>query len=98
MNGLKKAGVVIDRFGMEVSLVPDGDSHFTAAVDLVVSPPLWGWLFGLGPGVEVLGPDWAAADFAARLEQAAALYRGRLSGCGEEKKTEEKPPEECREE
>lgn len=92
------AGVVIDRFGLEVSLVPDGGSHFTAAVDLVVSPPLWGWLFGLGPGVEVLGPDWAAADFSARLEQAAALYRGRLSGPGAEKKAEEKPLEECREE
>ena len=44
------AGVVIDRFGLEVSLVPDGEGHFTATVDVVASPPLWGWLFGLGPG------------------------------------------------
>ena len=92
------AGVVVDRFGLEVSLVPDGDSHFTAAVDLVVSPPLWGWLFGLGPGVEVLGPDWAAADFADRLERTAALYRGRQAGPGEEETPEEKPLEECRRE
>ena len=69
------AGVVIDRFGREVPLVPDGDNHFTVTLDLVVSPPLWGWLFGLGPGVEVLGPEWAVKDFAARLEQAAAMYR-----------------------
>ena len=72
------AGVVIDRFGLEVPLIPDGEGYFTVTVDLVVSPPLWGWLFGLGPGVEVLAPDWAAADFAGRLEQAAALYRNRL--------------------
>ena len=72
------AGGVIDRFGLEVPLIPDGEGYFTVTVDLVVSPPLWGWLFGLGPGVEVLAPDWAAADFAGRLEQAAALYRNRL--------------------
>ena len=63
------AGVVIDRFGLEVSLVPDGPDHFTASVDLVVSPPLWGWLFGLGPGVEVRSPSWAVEEFAARLEE-----------------------------
>ena len=71
------AGVLIDRFGLEVALIPDGEGYFTASVDLVVSPPLWGWLFGLGPGVEVLSPDWAVDEFAARLEQAAALYRNR---------------------
>lgn len=73
------AGVVIDRFGLEVPLIPDGEAHFTATLDLVASPPLWGWLFGLGPGVEVLGPGWAVKELAARLEQAAAMYRGRLS-------------------
>lgn len=71
------AGVVIDRFGLEVPLIPDGEGHFTVTVDVVASPPLWGWLFGLGLGVEVLGPGWAAEEFAARLERAAALYRDR---------------------
>ena len=71
------AGVVIDRFGLEAPLVPDGEGYFTVSVDLVVSPPLWGWLFGLGPGVEVLEPGWAAEDFAGRLEEMAALYRNR---------------------
>ena len=77
------AGVVIDRFGLEVSLIPDGEGYFTASVDLVASPPLWGWLFGLGTGVEVLGPDWAVDEFRARLERTAALYRGRPQ-CPEE--------------
>lgn len=71
------AGVMIDRFGLDVSLIPDGEGCFTASVDLVVSPPLWGWLFGLGTGVEVLGPDWAVEEFRGRLEAAAALYRVR---------------------
>ena len=71
------AGVVIDRFGLEMSLVPDGEDHFTAALDVVVSPPLWGWLFGLGAGVEVLSPDWAVEEFRGHLERMTALYRDR---------------------
>ena len=86
------AGVLIDRFGLEVALIPDGEEHFTASVDLVVSPPLWGWLFGLGPGVEVLSPDWAVDEFAARLEQAAALYQNRPP---REERAEENGPEEA---
>ena len=77
------AGVVIDRFGLDVSLIPDGEGYFTASVDLVASPPLWGWLFGLGTGVEVLEPDWAVAEFRGRLEEAAAQYRNRTE-CPEE--------------
>ena len=79
----RMAGVVIDRFGLDVSLIPDGEGYFTASVDLVASPPLWGWLFGLGMGVEVLGPDWAVAEFRGRLEEAAARYRDRAE-CPEE--------------
>ncbi|MGN0985391.1 MAG: helix-turn-helix transcriptional regulator [Candidatus Enterenecus sp.] len=68
------AGVVIDRFGQEVMLVPDGEDHFTVTVDVVASPPLWGWLFGLGNGVEILSPQWAAAEFKHRLEDLLKLY------------------------
>ena len=79
----RMAGVVIDRFGLDVSLIPDGEGYFTASVDLVASPPLWGWLFGLGTGVEVLGPDWAVEEFRSRLEAAAARYRARPECPGE---------------
>ena len=68
------AGVVMDRFGQDVMLVPDGEDHFTVTLDVVVSPPFWGWVFGLGDGVEVLSPDWAVDEFRRRLGQVAALY------------------------
>ena len=67
------AGVVLDRFGQDVMLVPDGEDHFTVTLDVVVSPPFWGWVFGLGDGVEVLSPDWAVDEFRRRLGQVAAL-------------------------
>lgn len=68
------AGVVIDRFGQDVPMVSDGEDRFTAALEVVVSPPFWGWLFGLGDGVEILSPDWAVEEFRGRLSAVAALY------------------------
>ena len=61
------AGVVLDRFGMDTILVPGEDGRFTVTLDVVVSPQFWGWVFGLGAGVKVLGPDWAAAEYVALL-------------------------------
>jgi len=69
------AGVVLDRFGRDVTLVPDGPDHFTVILDAVVSPPFWGFLFTLGDGVEVLAPDWAREEFQVRLAKVAELYR-----------------------
>ncbi len=41
-------GVVLDRFGRDAILVPDGEEHFTVTVPAVVSPQFLGWVFGLG--------------------------------------------------
>ena len=68
------AGVVLDRFGRDVMLVPDGEDHFTVTLERGVSPPFWGWLFGLGAGVEVLSPDWAAEEYREQLKTVLALY------------------------
>ncbi len=69
------AGVVIDRFGQDVMLAPDGEEHFTVSLNLVVSPPFWGWLFGLEDGVEVLSPGWAVDEFKAKLGRVLSQYR-----------------------
>jgi len=71
----RMAGVVLDRFGRDVILVPEGDDRFTVTLEVVVSPPFWGWLFTLGEEVEVLSPDWAREEFRQRLERAAERYR-----------------------
>jgi predicted DNA-binding transcriptional regulator YafY len=68
------AGVVLDRFGQDAMLVPDGPDRFTVSLDVVVSPPFWGWVFGLGDEVEVLSPDWAVEEFRQRLARTAAQY------------------------
>ena len=68
------AGVFLDRFGQDIMLVPQDEEHFTVTLDLVVSPPFWGWLFGLGAQVEVLSPAWAVEEFRQRLDQVQDVY------------------------
>ncbi len=56
------AGVILDRFGRDTMLVPDGEG-FTATLDVVVSPQFWGWLTGLGPDAKLLDPQWAVEEY-----------------------------------
>lgn len=65
-------GVVLDRFGQDVLLFPDGETHFNVTVEAVVSQQFFGWLFGLGDQVKILGPEWAAEEFRAQLAAMAA--------------------------
>ncbi len=67
-------GVVLDRFGQDTILVPDGEDHFTVTVAAVVSPQFMGWLFGLGDSVELVGPAWAAEAFRRQLRAVAERY------------------------
>ena len=66
------SGVVLDRFGQDIILVPDGEDHFTVTLSLVVSPQFWGWLFGLGKDAAVASPAWAVEEYRIQLEAALA--------------------------
>ena len=68
-------GVVLDRFGREVILVPEGEQFFTVTVQAVVSPQFLGWIFGLGDGVKIKSPDWAADMMREQLSAVAQLYQ-----------------------
>lgn len=62
--------IMLDRFGQEAMLIPDGEGRFTLTVEAVVSPQFYGWLFGLGSGVELTGPDWAVEEYRNMLRKA----------------------------
>lgn len=68
------ANVVIDRFGKEVILAPDGEDHFTVNVEVSVSPQFMAWVFGLGSGVEILWPADVRQQMAGRLEEMLEIY------------------------
>lgn len=49
-------GVVIDRFGKDIALVPVDGERFEAKVNVAVSPQFFGWVMGLGGGIRITGP------------------------------------------
>lgn len=50
------AGVMIDRFGKDIMLIPVDEEHFSVTVKVAVSGQFLGWIFALGKGVEIVGP------------------------------------------
>lgn len=68
------AGVVIDRFGKDVTIVPDGDTHFICRADVMVSPLFFGWVASFGAGVRLLSPDSVVRCFREHCESIHSLY------------------------
>ena len=66
--------VVLDRFGQDVMLMPDGEEHFTVTLPLVMSPQFFGWLFGLGDGVQLIGPPQAVDAYKTQISTVSSLY------------------------
>lgn len=69
------AGVVWDRFGHGVILVPDGPDSFTVQLPVVLSPQFFGWLFGLNGGLTITAPAQAVAAYRNQLAEALSLAR-----------------------
>jgi predicted DNA-binding transcriptional regulator YafY len=75
LRGTKNmVGVVLDRFGQDLILIPDGEDHFTVTLPVVVSPQFFGWLFGLDGGVELLRPASAVEQYRAHLRRQLERY------------------------
>lgn len=66
--------VIMDRFGDRAHIAPEDGSHFTALVQVVVSPQFFGWIFGLGSGVTILEPEDVARRMKSHLEQVSLKY------------------------
>ena len=68
------AGVIIDRFGKSVMMVPADEGHFTAHVTVMVSSQFLGWIFSLGEQVKILGPKSVAEQMKEEGERLLRQY------------------------
>lgn len=69
------AGVIIDRFGKNVILFPADDDYFTVNVDVHVSRQFLGWVFSLGDGIKIVGPDVVVEKMRMEVERLMMQYK-----------------------
>ena len=62
-------GVVLDRFGKDISLYPRDKDHFIAHVDVAVSRHFLGWVIAVGKGLRITGPNHIVRQMKYMAEQ-----------------------------
>ncbi|NLL91256.1 MAG: WYL domain-containing protein [Ruminococcaceae bacterium] len=66
--------LVIDRFGSDVFIYPEGDEHFIISIDIEVSPAFFGWIFMLGDKAKILEPKSLSDEFLNAISAVAKSY------------------------
>ena len=69
------AGVIIDRFGKDVMLIPKDDSYFTVNVKVAVSLQFLAWIIGLGEDVKILEPKTVVDRMNGEINRLIRQYR-----------------------
>ena len=67
-------GVILDRFGTDIMMIPAGKEHFRIHVKVSVSNQFLGWIFGLGDGVKILGPENVKDKMKEEIEKIKNIY------------------------
>lgn len=57
------AGVMLDRFGHDIWIIPVDDQHFKTRALVSVSPQFFGWVTGLGQGIRIEGPERVKQEY-----------------------------------
>lgn len=68
------AGVMIDRFGSNVSMRPLDAEHFQVRATIAVSRQFFGWLTGLGEGVWIVSPPEVRSQYHTYIKQILDCY------------------------
>ncbi len=68
--------VVMDRFGRDTMLIPDGEDHFVFTVKVAVSPMFLSWIIGFGTKAKILYPQNVVEACKAMCREAMAQYDG----------------------
>ena len=66
--------VVVDRFGKDILLIPDGDDHFIFTVNVAVSPMFLSWVIGFGCKAKILHPQSVADACVQMCQEAMQQY------------------------
>ena len=68
------ANVVIDRFGRDTILIPEGSEYFNFTVNVAVSPMFLSWVIGFGSKAKILYPQSVIDECRQMCQEAMAQY------------------------
>lgn len=66
--------VVVDRFGRDVIMIPDGPDHFIFMTPVAVSPLFLSWIVGFGDKAKILSPQSVADQCVELCKKVIAQY------------------------
>ncbi len=66
--GNELIGVILDRFGTDVMIVPADEGQFRVRVLVAVSPQFFGWVTGIGVRLRIAGPERVQKEYKEYLE------------------------------
>ena len=65
---------MLDRFGTDVIMIPQKDGRFKVKTLVSVSPQFFGWVTGIGDGMEIAGPENVRTEYKNYLENLIGKY------------------------
>lgn len=68
------AGVMLDRFGHDIWLVPVDEEHFRTRALVSVSPQFFGWVTGIGKGLRIEGPESVREEYLTHVKAVLENY------------------------
>lgn len=68
-------GVVIDRFGKDIIIMPKDDKHFMVNVDVAVSRQFLAWVIALGEGIRIVEPETVIEQMQEEIERLMQQYK-----------------------
>jgi len=70
------AGVIVDRFGRDVMMIPDGNGRFSVQAEVIVSPKFYSWVGSFEGKMTILAPDEAAEGMREHVRKLRACFLG----------------------
>ena len=67
-------GVVIDRFGKDITITKKDDERFLAKVNVAVSRQFLGWVFAIGDGLKITAPESVVNQMRDEVQRLNQVY------------------------
>ena len=76
-------GVVLDRFGTDIPIIPEDENHFICHIKVAQSPHFLSWIIGFGDKAKIISPETVVSEMHALLKSTLTRYENeKLSETG----------------